>query len=93
MSRLLVRYLPAPKTRSVPEMRIPSDRGYDLPQGFVSDKILEQGLIERADPERAKFRTFLLNAPRNFVISTIRYERAGERSPERLLSLGDNRGR
>ena len=68
LSQLLVGYLPALKAHLVLAMRIPSDRADDLLQGFVSDKILGQGLIARADRERAKFRTFLLNALRNYVI-------------------------
>ena len=44
----------------------------DLLQEFVSAKILEYGLIKRADRKRGKFRTFLLTALDRFVIDSFR---------------------
>jgi RNA polymerase sigma-70 factor (ECF subfamily) len=40
----------------------------DLTQGFLADVVLERDLICRADPERGRFRSFLLAALKNFVI-------------------------
>jgi len=48
----------------------------DLTQGFLADVVLERDLISHADPERGRFRSFLLAALKNFVIDEHR-RRAG----------------
>ena len=40
----------------------------DLTQGFLSEVVLDRGFVERADPERGRFRSFLLSALSKFVI-------------------------
>ncbi len=52
-------------------------------QSFVSDQVLQRDLIARADRKRGKFRTFLLTALDNYVISRLRRENADKRAPER----------
>jgi RNA polymerase sigma-70 factor (ECF subfamily) len=56
-------------------------RADDLLQGFLADKVLEQRLIDRADPERGRFRTFLLAALDRYVIDQFRAAAAQKRSP------------
>src|SRR5689334_5139553 len=43
-------------------------RADDLLQGFLADKVLEQRLIDRADPNRGRFRTFLLGAMDKYLV-------------------------
>jgi len=81
LEQLLIRYLPALKAHLLHRRRIASDWASDLLQGFITDKILERRLIERADRGRGKFRTFLLTALDNYVVSEIRRESAKKRSP------------
>jgi RNA polymerase sigma-70 factor (ECF subfamily) len=40
----------------------------DLTQGFLGDIVLKRDLIGHADPERGRFRSYLLAALKNFVI-------------------------
>ncbi len=44
------------------------ERAADLTQDFVSQVILERGLLVRADPARGRFRTFLKSALANFLV-------------------------
>ena len=47
--------------------RSPHDAS-DLTQGFLADIVLQRELISQADPERGRFRSFVLAALKNFVI-------------------------
>lgn len=53
---------------------LPEDEAEDLIQGFIADRILEQELIAVADPQRGKFRTFLLCALDRYVVDRLRYQ-------------------
>jgi RNA polymerase sigma-70 factor (ECF subfamily) len=44
------------------------DEAIDLTQEFISTVVLERGFVERADPERGRFRTFVKSALRNFLV-------------------------
>jgi RNA polymerase sigma-70 factor (ECF subfamily) len=61
-------------------MRIDPHRADDLLQGFLADKVLEQNMLALADPNRGKFRTFLLTALERFVIDVMRHDSARKRS-------------
>jgi len=50
-------------------------------QGFVAAKIIEQGILERANQARGRFRTFLLNAFQNYVRDELRRAGAARRTP------------
>lgn len=50
-------------------MRFGNEHAKDLVQGFFSDKVLGKELVQRADPERGRFRSFLLRAVHNYAIS------------------------
>jgi len=51
-------------------------------QDFVAKKVLKNRLLRRADHERGRFRTFLLNALDNFVIEEYRRAKRLCRSPK-----------
>lgn len=59
----------------------PREQAADLAQEFVAQVVLERGLIERADPERGRFRTFIKSALRNFLIDQHRRSTARGRAP------------
>lgn len=91
LGRLLRRYLPAMEAH-LAQKRLPHDRVADLLQGFVSDKIVEQNLLARADRERGRFRTFLLTSLQHYVIDQFRQDSSARRSPDggRPASLGSS---
>lgn len=80
LGALLGRYVPALEAHLLAR-RVPRDRIADLVQGFISDKIVEQNLLSRADRGRGKFRTFLLTAMQNYVIDLARAEQSQKRAP------------
>jgi len=83
-------YLPALRAHLIGPMGIGRDRAEDLLQGFLADKVLEQNMIAAADPERGKFRTFLLTALERFVIDAHRRESAAKRAPRgKLLDVAE----
>ena len=57
----------------------------DLVQGFFLEVVLGRELIQRADPAKGRFRTFLLTALDRYVISVNRSEGAAKRKPPRGL--------
>ena len=59
---LLQRYLPALRAHLVFKKRIDQERAEDLVQGFVTNKVIEQGLIARADPGKGRFRVRSIKA-------------------------------
>jgi RNA polymerase sigma-70 factor (ECF subfamily) len=81
MEHLLTRYQPALLAHLRFKFRVVEDAARDLLQSFVADKILEKEMLAQANPTRGRFRTFLLNALDNFVISQRRKEQAQKRSP------------
>jgi hypothetical protein len=71
---LLKRYLPALRAHLVLNKRIDRDRADDLLQGFITSKVLEQGLIARADPDKGRFRGLLIRSLNNYVIDVYRHQ-------------------
>lgn len=88
--RILTRYMPALRLHLVIRKRIDEHRSEDLLQGFLSSKILEQGIIERASREKGRFRTFLLTAMDRFIISESRKDRAQKRGAASTVAIGDD---
>ncbi len=82
LAEVLRAYVPALRSHLVIRKRIPVDRADDLLQGFLSNKVLEEELIPRAERERGKFRSFLLTALDRFVLNQVEYERAKKRVAE-----------
>jgi RNA polymerase sigma-70 factor (ECF subfamily) len=67
------------------ERRLDADRADDLLQGFFLARFLTGDLLARADQHRGRFRTLVLAALNNFVVSERRYQTAAKRSPERTV--------
>lgn len=72
LAALLTRYTPALRAYLMRRWRFKADVAEDLVQEFLKAKFLETNLARRADPARGKFRTLVLTALRNFVISAAR---------------------
>jgi RNA polymerase sigma-70 factor (ECF subfamily) len=53
-----------------------NEQAKDLVQGFFTDKVLGQSLVQKADREKGRFRNFLLRAVHNYAISARRGDRA-----------------
>jgi RNA polymerase sigma-70 factor (ECF subfamily) len=53
----------------------------DLWQGFVMRRILEKRLLTQVDPQRGRFRTFLVSSLNRFVLSELRRQHARKRCP------------
>src|SRR5258708_40058628 len=71
---LLTRYLPALRAHLVLKKRIDRERADDLLQGFITNKVLEQGLIARADPDKERFRALLATSLNHYVIDVYRHQ-------------------
>ncbi len=66
----------------------PNEEAKDLTQAFFHEIVLNRRLVERADPARGRFRTFLLHALDQFVIDQRRKEQATSRIPrDKLVPL------
>jgi RNA polymerase sigma-70 factor (ECF subfamily) len=52
-----------------------NEHAKDLVQGFFSDKVVGQELVQKADRDRGRFRSFLLRAVHNYAISLQRAEK------------------
>lgn len=81
LAQLLTRYRPAMMAHLVTRMRLRADRAEETLQGFITDKIIEHGLISRADPLRGKFRHLVFTSLRRYVVSHLREEQAAKRHP------------
>ena len=81
LDHLLTRYQPALLAHLGFKFRAKDDVARDLLQSFVLEKILEKELLAQANSARGRFRTFLLNALDNFVVSQRRKQQAQKRSP------------
>ena len=92
LGELLTRYLPALEAHLIRRRGLSTHEADDLIQEFVASKVLEKGLIARADQQLGKFRTLLLTALDRFVIDRARRAGAKKRSPgdAGLISLGDH---
>jgi hypothetical protein len=53
-------------------MGLGNEEAKDLTQGFFTDKVLGQNLIQKADREKGRFRSFLLRAVHNYAVSSLR---------------------
>jgi RNA polymerase sigma factor (sigma-70 family) len=63
------------------------DAAYDCTQGYFA-KLLEKRYLHDADPERGRFRSFLLTSFRHYLLNERAHERAAKRGGgEALLSI------
>jgi RNA polymerase sigma-70 factor (ECF subfamily) len=58
-----------------------NDMAKDLTQDFFEEIVLSRHLIRRADPRRGRFRTFLLSALNNYLVSRYRAATRKKRCP------------
>jgi RNA polymerase sigma-70 factor (ECF subfamily) len=80
VAELVRMYAPALRAHLLQSLRYDEHRADDLLQGFLTDRVLEQRLIGHADPQRGRFRTFLLAALDRYVVDEHRYRSARKRS-------------
>ena len=80
LDTLLRRYL-GPIYAYVRRAGNPRDLAADLTQEFVSQIILQRGLLDRADPARGRFRIFLKSALSNFLVDQHRRGTTRRHSP------------
>lgn len=66
---------------------LPADRAEDCAQDFFAH-VLESGWLERADPRRGGFRSFLKQSLRNFAADAARRDRAEKRGAGRIVGSG-----
>jgi len=59
-----------------------NEEAKDMIQGFFSEKVLGQQLLQKADRAKGKFRTFLLTAIKNYAIDLHRQDRPTRRLDE-----------
>jgi len=65
-----------------------NDQAKDLTQGFFHEVVLGRELIQKADPTKGRFRSFLLVALNRYLINVREQESAQQRIPQgRLVSL------
>lgn len=57
----------------------------DLTQGFFVEIVMGRDLVGKADPQKGRFRTYLLTALRHFAASEHRKQSARKRSPDGQL--------
>lgn len=58
-----------------------NEKAKDLTQSFFTEKVLAKGLVEKYNPEKARFRTFLKVVLKRYVNRCIRYDDALMRRP------------
>jgi RNA polymerase sigma-70 factor (ECF subfamily) len=77
LNRLLTRYRPVLIAHLIFKKHMNPDRAEDLVHGFIGEKVLTRNLLALADPNKGKFRTFLLTCFDRYVIDSQR-----KKSPE-----------
>jgi RNA polymerase sigma-70 factor (ECF subfamily) len=74
-------YYPAMNAFVTSQFRLSAPDAEDCLQDFAVDKVISLRLLEKADRERGRFRTFLCQALNHFVIDRLRREQARKRAP------------
>ena len=87
LDQLLVRYLGPLRAHLTMYKRLAREDAEDLLQGFISEKVLERQILEKADPQRGRFRTFLLVALDRYVASELRTRGRKRRSASGQLPV------
>ena len=65
-----------------------NEQAKDLTQGFFHEVVLNRNLVQRADPAKGRFRSFLLHALNHYLLDVQRQEAAQKRIPRaKLVSL------
>ncbi len=72
LNQLLHRYSGALLAHLMRKFRLNHDQAEDLLQGFLCDKVIEKGIVEKAEESRGRFRSFLLTVLDRYVLDHIR---------------------
>src|SRR5690606_13017814 len=72
LEALIPRYMPALRSHLLYARRLNPHEAEDVLQAFLADKVLEQNLIARAEPEKGRFRNFLLVTLDRFMLNRLR---------------------
>jgi len=62
-----------------------NEEAKDLTQGFFHEVVLERHLVEKADPDKGRFRSFLLMALNHYLANVRKYDERQRRSPKGKL--------
>ncbi len=87
LDKLLQQYAPAMVSHLVRRKRLKPEHAEDIVQGFIVEKVLEKGLVGKADANRGIFRTLLLTALDRYLVSDFRAAAAQKRGGGRVSSL------
>jgi hypothetical protein len=87
LGELLRTYLPPLRAYLVYSKGLRNHQAEDLLQSFVSDQILERGLLQLAEQDRGRFRSFILTALDHFCVTQWRFDQAKKRRPKRKVPL------
>lgn len=87
LEQLIRRYQPVLQAHLMHRFRMSSDAADDMLQAFLLSKVLEAGIINRADRQRGRFRSFLISALERFTVNQIRDQRALKRGGGQVESL------
>ena len=92
LNELVSQYRPVLKSHLVYNMRLDPHRADDLLQGFLATRVLEQDLLQRADRDKGRFRTFLLTSFVNYAKDRLRHDLTAKRAPvgPGAVSLDEN---
>ncbi|MBP62265.1 MAG: hypothetical protein CMJ62_12165 [Planctomycetaceae bacterium] len=76
LENLLTSYMPALHTYLVYRRRINPHQAEDLLHDFVTEKILQGNLLNRADHSKGRFRSLLVTSLNHFLVDRYRHTRA-----------------
>ena len=62
-----------------------NEKAKDLTQGFFHEVVLNRNLVQRADPAKGRFRSFLLHALNHYLLDVQRQQAAQKRIPRAKL--------
>jgi len=89
LGRFLRRYSEALKVHLIWRKRVDPHQAEDLIQGFLLARVLEADLIAKADPQRGRFRNYLLTSLDRYASNEYRSARAAKRGGGRRIDLDE----
>ncbi|NJL31223.1 MAG: hypothetical protein HC898_06090 [Phycisphaerales bacterium] len=82
----LRKYLPALRMHLLLDRHIQEEEVEDLLQGFVTDKVIQDKILNQANQAKGRLRTFLLAVLGNYVSQQYRHDHAKLRSPTQPMA-------
>ena len=89
LENLLASYMPVLHTYLVYRRRINPHQAEDLLHDFVTEKILQGNLLNRADHSKGRFRSLLITSLNHFLVDRYRHARATDALATGVKSLDD----